>query len=71
MWAMSGGHYTLFGGNNISYGIGTAKLFSVEVFANQAIVVERYCDEAERQSTIQVLTVDAEQCAPADAWRHD
>jgi predicted heme/steroid binding protein len=60
MWAMSGGHYTLFGGNDISYGIGTSKLFSVEISADEAVVVERYGDEAERQSAIKILAVDAE-----------
>lgn len=60
MWTMSGGHYILFGESDISYGIGTSKLFGVEISANDAVVIERYGDEAERQSTIKVLAVDAE-----------
>lgn len=67
MWAMSGGHYTLFGDNDITYGIGTSKLRSVCFSANEAIVIEQYGNEAERRSTILVLAVDAEQCIPADA----
>jgi hypothetical protein len=65
MWTLSGGHYMLFGGNDVSYGIGTSKLFSIELSANEAVIIERYGDEAERQSRIHVLAVDAEQCIPA------
>ncbi len=67
MWAMSGGHYTLFGEDDTSYAIGTSKLFSLEISANGAVVIERYGDEAERQSTIRVLAINAEQCIPPEA----
>lgn len=52
---MSGGHFMLFGQNETSYGIGTSKLFSVEISAGGAVIVERYGDEAERQSTLRVV----------------
>jgi hypothetical protein len=55
LWAMSGGHYMLFGTHKMSYGIGTSKLFCVQISADEAVVVERYGDEAERRSSIKVV----------------
>lgn len=66
MWAMSGGHYMLFGVNDISYGIGTSKLFSVEISANEAVILERYGDQAERQSSVRIIATPADQLAPVD-----
>lgn len=55
LWSMSGGHYVLFGAHEISYGIGTSKLLSVQIFPEEAIAIERYGDEAERRSSVKVL----------------
>ncbi|MTW11094.1 hypothetical protein GM658_10815 [Pseudoduganella eburnea] len=58
LWSMSGGHYMLFGAHEISYGIGTNKLFSVQISPDEAIVIERYGDEAERRSSIKVVAAE-------------
>lgn len=66
MWAMSGGHYMLFGGNDTSYGIGTSKLFSVEISADEAVIIERYGDQAERQSSVRIVAAHVEPCSSID-----
>lgn len=55
MWTMSGGHFVLMGGSDTSYSIGTRKLFSVDISAGEAVIIERYGEQAERRSHIRIL----------------
>jgi hypothetical protein len=59
MWAMSGGHYILYGENDVQYSIGTTKLHTLEIVGGQATATEIYGNEAERRTILEVLEADA------------
>lgn len=58
-WAMSGGHFMLYGKDGSSYAVGTTKLEKVQITGGRARILELYGNEAERLSTLEVIDGNA------------
>jgi len=58
-WAMSGGHYMLYGKDGSFYAVGTTKLKEVQITDGRARILELYGNEAERLSTVEVIEGNA------------
>ncbi len=58
-WAMSGGHFMLYGEDDSLYSVGTTKLQHLELTDSRATITELYDSGAERQSIIEVVDTNA------------
>jgi len=56
MWQMSGGHYVLYGPNETCFMIGTTKLVEADLTPQKASIIERFGNDAERRSVVQILS---------------
>lgn len=58
-WAMSGGHYMLYGEDDSLYSVGTTNLQHLELTENRATITELYDGGAERRSILEVIEANA------------